>query len=521
MKNLFKLLCAVALSALLCMACDDGNNNQTTVTYTGYDTDGNKYALDVPEAPKTGDKYTLRITGTDNTLLGTSTGTISSVSDLSNGLALTLRNGSSDFSTTVGESGSIIAEITGDIPLDGGGTKTAPGTLSPTKPSEGEVKTEVNLDIPTLAINTGTKTASWTAVPNASSTNGYTIKIDSTETQVTGTSYDLSNLAAGIHQISVKTNGYETGTHIYNESAYCEEETYAVSAAWIAVTNSTFNRVGSTGSAIYAIAYGNGKFVAGGSDGEMAYSSDGITWTAVTKSTFGTSIINAIAYGNGKFVAGGYDGKMAHSSDGEIWESATYNVFNYTVRAITYGNGKFVAGGDGGRMATSDDGTTWTTVSSSTFGQTTSIRSITYDGEGKFVAGSYSGGMAISTDGAIWTFVPDVKFNVSIGAIAYGSGKFVAVGSNLVNYSADGGITWTAVTDSTFGASGNISGIAYANNMFVAVGSPGRAAYSSDGITWTAVKDSTFGVQPIFDITYGNGKFVAVGAYGRIAYTDN
>jgi len=37
-------------------------------------------------------------------------------------------------------------------------------------------------------------------------------------------------------------------------------------------------------------------------------------WTAVTDSKFGTSAIWAIAYGNGKFVAGGNDGKMAWST---------------------------------------------------------------------------------------------------------------------------------------------------------------------------------------------------------------
>jgi len=45
----------------------------------------------------------------------------------------------------------------------------------------------------------------------------------------------------------------------------------------------------------------------------MAYSTDGATWTAVTDSKFGTNGIYAIAYGNGRFVAGGEEGKMAYS----------------------------------------------------------------------------------------------------------------------------------------------------------------------------------------------------------------
>jgi len=90
-------------------------------------------------------------------------------------------------------------------------------------------KTEVALAVPVLTIS-GT-TASWTAVPDADTANGYTIKIGTTETQVTGTSYSLVSLGVGTYQISVKTNGYETETHIYNASAYCAEQSFSVKAA--------------------------------------------------------------------------------------------------------------------------------------------------------------------------------------------------------------------------------------------------------------------------------------------------
>jgi hypothetical protein len=41
-----------------------------------------------------------------------------------------------------------------------------------------------------------------------------------------------------------------------------------------------------------------------------------VKWTAAANSTFGTDYIYAIAYGGGKFVAGGQNGKMAYSTDG-------------------------------------------------------------------------------------------------------------------------------------------------------------------------------------------------------------
>ena len=76
-------------------------------------------------------------------------------------------------------------------------------------------------------------------------------------------------------------------------------------------------------------------------------------WTAVANSTFGTSTIYAIAYGNDKFIAGGDDGKMATSTDGTTWTAVdTGTSFDYvsnrttrkgTIYAVAYGNGKFVA----------------------------------------------------------------------------------------------------------------------------------------------------------------------------------
>jgi hypothetical protein len=86
---------------------------------------------------------------------------------------------------------------------------------------------------------------------------------------------------------------------------------------WTKVTVSTFEYPGfTTVSVIYAIAYGNNKFVAGGTFGQIATSTDGANWTKVTDSTFDSMgvDINAIAYGNNTFVAGGRDSKPEGSS---------------------------------------------------------------------------------------------------------------------------------------------------------------------------------------------------------------
>jgi hypothetical protein len=271
-----------------------------------------------------------------------------------------------------------------------------------------------------------------------------------------------------------------------------------------------------------AVAFGNGTFVAGGTSGKMAYSTDGKTWTAISDSTFGTNSIDAIAYGNNKFVAVGDDGKMATSTDGKTWTAVSDSKFGTTdINAIAWGNGTFVAGGDDGKMATSSNGTSWTAVSGSPLG-TIVINAIAW-GNGTFVAGSSTGKMAYSSDnGASWTESYSRPHSSQSIAITWGKDKFVAVDHARAVYSSNG-TSWTAGDTNLLRGDGNGSGhiqaIAYGNNKFIAVGGGSwfSTVQSSDGITWTGVKDDnviTDFVSGIYSIAFGNGIFVA-GAYNK------
>jgi hypothetical protein len=274
---------------------------------------------------------------------------------------------------------------------------------------------------------------------------------------------------------------------------------------------------------ILAIAYGNGKFVAVGDNSKIATSADGINWTPVTDSPFGTissyNTIWAIAYGNGKFVAGGTSA-IAYSSDGVTWTTVTDDIFNnykqYYVEAIAFGNGMFVAGNLMGQMAYSTDGVKWTAVADSKL--SAMIRAIAY-GNGKFVACDNDGGMAISTDGATWTAVNTGTIFEQLGVygntignirtIAYGNNKFIATGGvGKMAYSTDG-VTWTDKTDSKIGYS---DAIVYGNGKFVA----DNGVTSTDGITWTDIEGFP---SYVYALAYGNGTFVAVGRDGRVAYS--
>jgi hypothetical protein len=116
----------------------------------------------------------------------------------------------------------------------------------------------------------------------------------------------------------------------------------------------TWTRVaGIFGGRISDIAWGNNKFVVvGGRD--IFYSSDAITWSGVPPSLSYPKNISfySIAWGNNKFVAVGADGKIANSSDGINWTEVTDSTFGSdTIWGVAWGNNKFVAVGNSGRMA--------------------------------------------------------------------------------------------------------------------------------------------------------------------------
>lgn len=246
-----------------------------------------------------------------------------------------------------------------------------------------------------------------------------------------------------------------------------------------------------------SVAYGDGKFVAlynwDDSSSIGAYSTDGITWAAMT---IGRELWQSVAYGDGKFVAVAQATKRgAYSTNGITWTDMNMPA-SRGWKSVTYGNGKFVAiamFSDKGAYST--DGINWTEMS---VPQSNQVADVTY-GNGKFVAVVGGRDGAYSTDGIDWSFM-----TLSHGGqwITYGDDKFVTDGA----YSTDG-INWT---DMNMPAGWDGCSATYGNGKFVVVGNSAAVAHSTDGINWTTMSLPT--KQDWCSVTYGNGKFVAVAA---------
>jgi len=287
-------------------------------------------------------------------------------------------------------------------------------------------------------------------------------------------------ISDGSIEVNINKTGIKSGKQTI-------ERIFGIFPLWSAVADSKFN-----GTNIFSIAYGNGKFVAVGDAGKMAYSSDGRIWTAIpagttngTTTTFGPNHIVSVAYGNvnstPRFVAGGNNcGKMAYSSDGVSWTAVTDSKFGTSdhINAIacgSYGTGGYVAGGSDGKMAYSTTGISWTAVSS--------------------------------------------QLPTHIFSIAFSNSRYVAVGdSGKIAYSGNS-TNWTVVSN-TFGTS-HIRGVVSwgGNGYYIAVGDSGKTAYSSDGINWITMYGGSIGSSILRGVAYGNDLYVAVGDGGKIVYS--
>src|SRR3990172_6372447 len=81
------------------------------------------------------------------------------------------------------------------------------------------------------------------------------------------------------------------------------------------------------GNPLYAVAYGNGLFVAAGSFGTILTSPDGMTWTQRVYET--TDDLLGVAYGNHTFVAVGSSGRIVTSPNGAIWTVRARGTYYY------------------------------------------------------------------------------------------------------------------------------------------------------------------------------------------------
>lgn len=258
-------------------------------------------------------------------------------------------------------------------------------------------------------------------------------------------------------------------------------------------------------------------FIAVGHNGLRLASKDGKQWEHLQSGKEG-EVFRAVAFGRERFVAvGSYGGDniTAVSADGKVWEQGKLEA-KYTkyFRGLGFGHEIFLGlGGDPGSVGdskpfvlTSTDGKSWSDFQSVPGKHI--LRRVAW-GDGRFVAVGDRGRRATSTDGLKWEDAPNAKAIDTLVDVVFGKDLFVGVGLHGLRMTSSDGLKWSAATRGNEGE--HLNTILWNGEAFVAIGA-GATYRSSDGETWERLPNKDAPTTA----TFGDGLFVGSLWKGRI-----
>ena len=353
----------------------------------------------------------------------------------------------------------------------------------------------VYIQHPTVALGSGINSLSYS--PDGISWSGLGLNIFSTEGK--GIAWN-GTMWVAVGTGSANTMGYSydginwigLGTSIFSPGAG-----YGIAwngSTWVAVgqNTATFNITSISGttltvSSVTAGTIKEGMTISGGTitAGTYITGGSGLTWTVSVSQTVG--VVSGVI---------GSQGVIAYSSDGINWTANTSQIFRTAAYGVASNRNRFVAVGSGtNSIAYSTDGITWTGIA----GPFTTGRAVASNGTRWVAVGQGTNNIAYSTNnGVTWTGVTTTTiFTTSGYSVAWNGVRWVAGGDGTKVASSSDGVSWAGVTTSPFSTQCN--GVCWTGKRWVAVGQgTNTIAYSYDGLTWV-------GLGTDIMTTYGNG----------------
>ncbi|MBC7570676.1 MAG: cell wall-binding protein [Spirosoma sp.] len=162
--------------------------------------------------------------------------------------------------------------------------------------------------------------------------------------------------------------------------------------------------------------------------------------------------------------------------------------------------------------------TTWTSQSAHALGDVAhhTLLDVAY-GAGRYVAVGEYGIIRVSTDGFVWTTKADgAQQSQGLAGIVYANGRFVVVGYNGQILTSTDGRTWSPAAS---GTTESLTGITFSGGKFVIVGWKGTIITSTNGLSWTTQLSNPDYI--LTTVAYQNGQFVVGDAFGRIVTSPN
>ena len=255
-----------------------------------------------------------------------------------------------------------------------------------------------------------------------------------------------------------------------------------------------------------SICYGSRGFACIGdnSGAFVMQSADGETWFQDTQGHLKTDGVfqwGQITYGNGMYVAFGvttsWGGIAARSTDLKNWSYSQTGLDSdgQSVGSgrIAFTNGVFVALYQRRAIHRSTDGVSWTRYDLSSLFTSTDFIYTVNAANGKFILCPNGSGRPwiFSDDGIVWS-LGDQPLYVLPDAVAYGDGFYIATGLGVgIALWSRNGTTWNTLqmpTEGTETASDGIRRVAFGNGRFVAVGQSNTGAYADTTQTTSTLK---------------------------------
>jgi hypothetical protein len=285
-----------------------------------------------------------------------------------------------------------------------------------------------------------------------------------------------------------------------------------VSAACSKSSNASPNNDGS----VADVPVGTGTDASAGTSGSAgttgAAGSGGVTGSAGTTGAAGGGGFDALPGTIPMFVAAGYRfRRMISCDDGRTWvadQMDTSSAASESVddRGLGYGNGLFVAstggGGDTAQIFSSTDGVVWTLRVPT--GMYNGFSQVAY-GNGIYVAGGGNTSIRSLTGVSGWGQESSMGNGGILRHLAFGNGKFAAVGGGRIQQSADA-LTWS---NPTSGTCADPQDLFFGNGRFLAINSDGSTCLSADGgLTWT---NGSVGGSSVQGFVFTGHDFLALG----------
>ena len=286
----------------------------------------------------------------------------------------------------------------------------------------------------------------------------------------------------------------------------------------------------SVNGSLNAVAFGNGMWVAVGSNATIATSTDGANWTQQNPPAIsnpnGTLGFTNVSYGDGMWVAvGQLPGVAIYSTDGVNWSVGNGIGSGFSPgspRSLAYGNGKWIAVDSVSEYITTD-GKNWVLANPTlTYVDNPSVPSYNpVQGRIAFGNNTWLGETsAVSSDGVTWTSYLDPlsTFTSQNGLAVYGGGNWVGVQtySDALWTSVDA-VNWNQslqLSDSSL-FNYSLESMAYGYGTYVVVGNYGDsgliATTNTLGSAWISLENNP-NIGGMFSAAYGNGRWVLVGA---------